>query len=824
MAVTGVRKVLKLAEVRSHAAAAGLKPIAVTYLAGCAALVVATIALIAVMQSLIEPEVSGSLPALLGRVGLVLVAVTLLIVLAHRSGYNPNQSSASDADLADPVTGLLTPFAEADSATEADLRLEQTAHITDQLDVMMGINIVNAILVSISLHAAVNSVLLAGWLALVLGASFLGIYARIRSRNRPAATQASKRTLRRISLHAGFRGLIWGLGFAVFFAEAGGTGQGILLTVAMGMMAGGVPALAPIPAAGLFFGLGILLPTLLKLAAMGGFGPTSFALFSLAFSGSIVIISGQLYRNFAANVIMRRQQAEQAATISLLLNEFETSASDWLWETDKRGALIRFPARMADVFGIDRASGATPGLDDILAGITDGSAAAIRLQMATGGSFRDMTVRCRDKAGAEHWISLTASPKRDGGWRGVGSDNTAKVQAQTETAQALARLEKAELRLKDGIDALGAGFILSGPDDRTIIANQRFAAMLPASGLLGRSATFDEIATAHATLWFAQEPDKGRAWVAALLTKRQDGAEPFDLQLPGGKWLRVQGRRTSEAGIVTVLTDITDIKEQEAQLALQARRLTASNSELQQFATVASHDLQEPLRKIEAFGARLKTRTAGKLDPDSLMYIERMTASTQRMRLLITDLLSFSRVNRLGSEFRPIDLDRIIADVIDDLSVGLEETRAVVEIGNLGHMHADPGQMRQLFQNLLSNALKFVKKGVPPRLTIERRAGPDGANGQHVEIRFQDNGIGFDMQYHDKIFEIFQRLHSREEYQGTGIGLATCRKIVERHNGTLTAESAVGAGATVIATFPANQMRMTPPAAAPATVATAAAA
>ncbi len=806
-------RVEKLAMLQNYAETAGYRPVAVDYLLGCFLLAATTIVLVAVMEFGANPGNPISLLALLGRVALVLAAVAVLIVLAHRSGQKPSALTSADARLAEPETGLLTPFRKSDSATETALRLEQTAHITDQLDVMMGINIVNATLVAISLHTTVDSVLLAGWLGLVLGASALGIYARARSRKRPAPTHASKRTLRRISLHAGVRGLLWGLGFAVFFAQTNGAGQCILLIVAMGMIAGGVPALAPVPAAGMLFGLGILLPTLLKLAAMGGFDQATLALFSLAFSGSMVIISGQLYRNFASNVIMRREQAEQAATISLLLNEFETSASDWLWETDGNGVLVRLPKRMAEVAGLDPASGVPARLDALLTRAGQGDATAIQAHIASGSSFRNLALKLTSQDGTENWVSLTASPKADGGYRGVGSDITAKVHANRQTVEALSRAEKAEQRLKDGIDTLGAGFLLSDRRDRTIIANHSFHTMLPAGSLLGSAATFSDMVAAHAKLWFAQEPEQGRAWAQALLTQRENNAEPFDIQIPGGKWLRVHGRRTSEDGIVTVLTDITDIKEKEAQLAVQARRLTASNNELQQFATVASHDLQEPLRKIEAFGARLKTRTAGKLDADSTMYLERMAAATQRMRLLITDLLSYSRAGRNTADAKPIDLDHVLAGVADDLSIALEERHAIVEFKNLGSMLADAAQMRQLFQNLLSNALKFVKPNVAPKIVIERRAMAAGS----VQLRFQDNGIGFDMKHLDKIFEIFQRLHSREQYEGTGIGLATCRKIVERFNGSLTAESAPGEGATFIAIFPASQMvpATAPPATAP---------
>ena len=264
--------------------------------------------------------------------------------------------------------------------------------------------------------------------------------------------------------------------------------------------------------------------------------------------------------------------------------------------------------------------------------------------------------------------------------------------------------------------------------------------------------------------------------------------------------MRVEGCATSEGGIVTVLTDITDIKEQEAALALQTQRLAASNQDLQQFAAVASHDLQEPLRKIETFGARLKTRAGSTLDKDSAAYLERMMSATTRMRRLITDLLAFSRAAKSDASMERLDLDRLLAEVLDDMSVSIEERRATLDVKPLGTMLGNASQLRQLMQNLISNALKFSKPDVAPQLIIERR----DTKSEWLELRFTDNGIGFDMKYHDAIFEIFQRLHGREQFEGTGIGLATCRKICERHGGSIRAESVPGQGSVFIMSFPVS--------------------
>lgn len=777
-------------------------PQARTYAIATAALAVLMAILVGATRS--GAAASGSLPVSLATYLISIVCLTVGIaavaVLSHTSGRRSSQHAGSTGafDLTEPVTGLLTPFIREDSEAEAAVRVAQAAHIMRQLEVMMAINVINALLVTAVIWSSTNGFVLSMWLAVVLVTAGMGLHARWKMRGRPASLSVSKRTLRRVSLHAGLRGLAWGCCFALFFSGANTTGQLVLLSVSLGMLAGGVPALAPVPSAALLFGLGVTIPTLLRLISIGGVDHGILAMFGLTFTGSMVIVAGQLYRSFASNLLAERAHAEQAATISLLLNEFEASASDWLWETDSSGNLTRLPAKMAVVFGVSTTSAALPRLAELLAHCNGVGRVDILSRIEAGTAFRGLRVEISGAPGPAHWVSLTASPKPNGGYRGVGSDVTAEVAAHNAAAAALARAEKAEQRLRDGIDALGAGFILTDTADRTIMANRQFFETMPVAPLLGAQPSFDEIARAQAALWPQSAAVANQAWLDDLLAKRRTGAEPFDSHLPDGRWLRVKGSATTEGGTVTVLTDITDIKQQEAKLADQSRRLASSNNELVQFATVASHDLQEPLRKIEAFGARLKQRAGDKLDAESSHYLERMMASTQRMRQLITDLLSYSRVGRREVPFGTIDLDKLLAEVMDDLSVAISDRHAVIRGAHLGHMRGEPTLMRQLFQNLMSNALKFAKADVTPVIEIERVNGA----GEAFELRFRDNGIGFEMKYHDQIFEIFQRLHGREAYEGTGVGLATCRKIVERHGGTLSALSAPGEGATFSAKLP----------------------
>jgi PAS domain S-box-containing protein len=256
-------------------------------------------------------------------------------------------------------------------------------------------------------------------------------------------------------------------------------------------------------------------------------------------------------------------------------------------------------------------------------------------------------------------------------------------------------------------------------------------------------------------------------------------------------------------GVRSFLLDVTERQRAQQALQSQAEDLARSNGELEEFAYVASHDLQEPLRKILAFGDRLKNKHAGALGAEARDYLERMQNAAGRMQTLINDLLSLSRVTNHPQPFAAVDLAEVLRMVISDLEARLAEAAGKVELGTLPIIVADRGQMAQLFQNLIGNGLKFGKPGQPPVVRVygELLDGPQGGAGA-CQIVVEDNGIGFDEKYLDRIFRVFQRLHGRTEYEGTGIGLAICRKIVERHGGDITASSAPGMGAKFIVTLP----------------------
>lgn len=261
----------------------------------------------------------------------------------------------------------------------------------------------------------------------------------------------------------------------------------------------------------------------------------------------------------------------------------------------------------------------------------------------------------------------------------------------------------------------------------------------------------------------------------------------------------------NKAGAVVAMQDITELKQTEKVLKEQTEELRRSNQELQDFAYVASHDLQEPLRKIQAFGNLLQDEYGTTLG-EGEDYLSRMRGAASRMSTLIEDLLAFSRVTTQARPFSKVDLGMVAGEVASDLEVRLHDTKGTLKIGVLPVVDADPTQMRQLFQNLIGNALKFHKKNVSPIVKVSaRKISAKKGMSASWRITVQDNGIGFEEKYNDRIFSVFQRLHGRDSYEGTGIGLAVCRKIVERHNGIIVAKSELDIGSTFIVTLPAEQ-------------------
>ena len=312
-----------------------------------------------------------------------------------------------------------------------------------------------------------------------------------------------------------------------------------------------------------------------------------------------------------------------------------------------------------------------------------------------------------------------------------------------------------------------------------LFLGKSFKEVLPPHVAKSLQSAFNTVITTDTVQKFSYflEITDEKSWFDAKISKRKDSSGEFD-------------------GVTIVARDITEQKQAEEELARQTRELARSNSELEQFAYAASHDLQEPLRMVASYTQLLARRYQGKLDSDADEFISFAVDGATRMQRLINDLLAYSRLGSHGAPFESTDLETVFDETVANLQIAIGESRSVVTHDPLPTVIADGGQMGRLFQNLISNAIKFRNES-PPQVHISAKQ-----NGEQWIFSACDNGIGIDPEFAERIFVIFQRLHTREEYSGTGIGLAICKKIVERHGGHMWVESQLGKGAAFYFTIP----------------------
>jgi len=403
------------------------------------------------------------------------------------------------------------------------------------------------------------------------------------------------------------------------------------------------------------------------------------------------------------------------------------------------------------------------------------------------------------------WVRVHERRIADGSIVGIRSDITELKKRESELLKISNELRRSNMHFNTALNNMVQGLCMFDGSQTLIVCNDRYLQLYGFSpevvkpgvklpDIMEYSVSIGNYTREDAERAKAERPDHAK--------KRQHSV--LKQYLRDGRVIAVQHQPMPDGGSIATYEDVTELERSAENLKQYTRKLEASNRELQDFAYVASHDLQEPLRKIETFGDRLKTKYGADLPDNATVYIERMQNATGRMRLLINDLLNYSRVTTKAKPFVELNLNHIVEGVLSDLQIRIEEVGATVNFENLHTIEADMTQMRQLMQNLIGNALKFQRPDVAPVVTVSTRmvegdfiAGvPD-----MIELSIADNGIGFDNKYKDQIFTIFQRLHGRNEYEGTGIGLATCRKIVERHGGVIDANGVEGEGATFTATL-----------------------
>jgi PAS domain S-box-containing protein len=394
---------------------------------------------------------------------------------------------------------------------------------------------------------------------------------------------------------------------------------------------------------------------------------------------------------------------------------------------------------------------------------------------------------------------------------------TAELQAEVGRRRAIEHnLRASEGRFRTLAESLPQIVFTTTPDGRLDYCNARW---YDYTGLdFTRTRNHGWMAAVHpddrdvASAAWAEAAASGRLYETEYRLRRKDGVDRWHL----ARALPIrndQGRIDLWIGSITDIDDARRYTENlERTVRTRTELLERSNRDLEQFAYVASHDLQEPLRKIQAFSDRLARRNRDQISTDGVESLDRILASASRMRSLINDLLSFSRVTTKSLPFTEVNLDVVAREVLVDLEERIAEAHATVDLGDLPTLQADPLQIRQLLQNLLGNALKFRKPGEPARVEVAARLlgpsdGPTGkvSPGGWCELAVTDHGIGFEPEYADRIFQVFQRLHGRGQFEGTGVGLAISKKIVERHGGTIEAQGRPGDGATFVVCLPLRQ-------------------
>ncbi|MEM7042118.1 MAG: ATP-binding protein [Pseudomonadota bacterium] len=411
----------------------------------------------------------------------------------------------------------------------------------------------------------------------------------------------------------------------------------------------------------------------------------------------------------------------------------------------------------------------------------------------------EATIIARD--GTRKFTHAIARPHREADgtvvWNGVILNQTRIKEAELEAAAASRRTRDAI------IESIPQAFALFDPNDCLVTWNSRFLELYPElNDVIVAGTSYETLLQAELNASIDPIPEgvSLQEHLERRLEQHRQAGHVVERRLPNGRWILINEHHTTDGGVVVLHTDITELKAREAALA-------RSNHELEAFASIASHDLQEPLRKIDAFGDRLKRKYSTELGEDGNMYIDRMRSSVSRMRALINDLLDYSRVTTKAKPFTRVDLTDVVSDVVSDLEVRIEEVEGSVVFDHLPTLDADRTQMRQLFQNLIANAMKFHRENEAPRVEIRAEIAErsKNVNPHRCRIDVIDNGIGFDMKYADRVFGIFQRLHTRAEYEGTGVGLATCRKIAERHQGEISVHSRTGEGTTFSIDIPLRQ-------------------
>ncbi|MCO6057990.1 PAS domain S-box protein [Pseudomonas sp. MOB-449] len=491
----------------------------------------------------------------------------------------------------------------------------------------------------------------------------------------------------------------------------------------------------------------------------------------------------------ARDITEQRAVQQQILQNNLILSLAGQTARLGGWDVELPSREVAWSQEMYALLGY--AQDKVPNLDQGLAMYPDEHRQrvmqALEACITRGESF-DLDVQLHNSTGALLDVRLAGQAVRDDS--GVIVRISGALQDISERKRAEREVQRLAERLSTTLESITDAFYTLDSQWRFSYVNREAASLLgmKIDALLGQ-----DVFTALPEL---RSSEIGRRYFRAV---ENGQAAHFDTYYaPLAHWFEIHAY-PSEEGLAVYFRDISARKRTEQELQATLQELERSNRELQEFAFVASHDLQEPLRKIQTFSDRLVART-DRLDEEGRDYLQRMASAASRMQALIIDLLNYSRVNTRGQPLQSLALDRLLDEVLTDMEASIEQSGAQIERGALPMVYGDASQLRQVVQNLLSNALKFQSPGQVPHIRIYCEL----ATGGGCSLCFADNGIGFDEKYLEKIFNPFQRLHGREAYAGTGIGLAIVKKIVERHGASINASSVPGKGSVFRITFPST--------------------
>jgi len=494
-----------------------------------------------------------------------------------------------------------------------------------------------------------------------------------------------------------------------------------------------------------------------------------------------ILSADELIYVVARDITEALETQERLKQSESLLRIAEKTALIGGWTVEVPSGRTAWTAVMFDLFELPpgKVPEAEEGLDFFIGESRQVIASAIDLCIQTGIPF-DEEVQFRTATGRQRWARAIGHAVKD------SSGEIIRVQGGfqdvTASRQAMEQIRRFAERQANIFESITDAFFTVDREWRITYVNRRSEEYLNKSRdeLLGHS------------LW-EMYPEMAGTEFDEMYRQAMSTGESVSFEAyfaPLGNWLEVSAYPSDE-GLAVYYRSIHERKEAQWKLEAAMDELERSNRELQDFAFVASHDLQEPLRKIRAFSDRLLVKS-DQFGPDEQDYLNRMQSAAARMQNLIMDLLSYSRVTTRARSFEPCDTQRIVLDVLQDMETSIASEQANIELTPLPPVKGDATQLRQVFQNLISNAIKFHEPGQPPTVMIY----PEGTGTDFWTLVVSDNGIGFDPKYAEKIFHPFQRLHKRETYGGTGIGMAIVRKILDRHGAEVSVESAPGKGTT----------------------------